>query len=142
MYKIGYTTGVFDLFHLGHLNILKNAKCQCEKLIVGVSSDELVMRYKNRTPMVSLEERVAIVEAIIFVDQVVVQEDMNKLSAWERYQFDVHFHGDDWKGSEMYSNLTAEFEARGVTSVYFPYTPGTSTTALKQKIYRLMSQEN
>jgi len=141
MFKIGYTTGVFDLFHVGHLNVLKNAKSKCDKLIVGVSSDELVYSYKNRYPIVPLNERLAIVEAISYVDEIVVQKNMDKLLAWEKYRFDVHFHGDDWKDSNLYTKLEADFKARGVESIFFPYTEGTSTSSLKKKIYTAMSKE-
>ena len=100
-YKIGYTTGVFDLFHIGHLNILKRAKEQCDYLIVGVSTDELVKLYKNKTPVIPFNERVAIVEAIKYVDKVVTQTSMDKLVAWNELHFDAMFHGDDWKNSTM-----------------------------------------
>jgi len=138
MYKIGYTTGVFDLFHTGHLNILKKAKAQCETLIVGVSSDALVLEYKRRAPIVILEQRIDILRALRCVDKVVVQESIDKIKAWETYRFDVHFHGDDWKDSQVYSDLVVKLEQRGVASVFFPYTEGTSTTSLKQKIYSVM----
>ena len=100
-YKVGYTTGVFDLFHIGHLNILQKAKEQCEYLIVGVSTDELVQEYKNKTPIIPYEERKRIVEAIRYVDKVVPQVNMNKREAWEREKFNALFHGDDWKGSSL-----------------------------------------
>ena len=98
-YKIGYTTGVYDMFHIGHLNILKNAKEQCEYLIVGVSTDELVLDYKGKIPIIPYEERCVIVEAIKYVDKVVPQFTMDKLEAWKNLHFDVMFHGSDWKGS-------------------------------------------
>ena len=94
-YRIGYTTGVFDLFHIGHLNVLKNAKAKCNYLIVGVSTDECVKTYKNKTPIIPFEERKAIVEAIEYVDEVVPQETMDKFEAWERLHYNVLFHGDD-----------------------------------------------
>ena len=81
--KIGYTSGVYDLFHIGHLNILKNAKSVCDKLIVGVSTDELVKKYKNKKPIISHSERMQIVSSIKFVDAVVAQESMNKLEMWK-----------------------------------------------------------
>ena len=98
-YKIGYTTGVFDMFHIGHLNILRRAKEQCDYLIVGVSTDELVRDYKNKTPIVPFEERKAIVDAIKYVDEVVPQTSMDKFEAWKKLHFNAIFHGDDWKGS-------------------------------------------
>lgn len=94
-YKLGYTTGVFDLFHIGHLNILKKAKEQCEYLIVGVSTDEVVQGYKKKTPIIPFEERIAIVEALECVDEVIPQTSMDKFKSWKEIKFDVIFHGDD-----------------------------------------------
>ena len=133
-YKIGYTTGVFDLFHVGHLNILKRAKEQCEFLIVGVSTDELVMDYKQKAPVIPYEERKAIVEGIKFVDQVVPQINREKYAAWEHLLFDVMFVGDDWKGNALFDELEVRFNRVGVDIVYFPYTKGVSTTMVKQKV--------
>ena len=133
-YKIGYTTGVFDLFHIGHLNILKKAKEQCEYLIVGVSTDEVVMKYKHKRPVIPYEERKEIVEAIKYVDKVVPQSSMDKYLAWEKEKFDVIFHGDDWKNSDMYNEMEKKLRAVGVDFVYFPYTQNTSSTMLTQYI--------
>ena len=133
-YKIGYTTGVFDLFHIGHLNILKKAKEQCEYLIVGVSTDEVVMKYKHKCPVIPYEERKEIVEAIKYVDKVVPQSSMDKYLAWEKEKFDVIFHGDDWKNSDMYNEMEKKLRAVGVDFVYFPYTQNTSSTMLTQYI--------
>ena len=133
-YKVGYTTGVFDLFHIGHLNILKKAKEQCECLIVGVSTDELVQNYKNKLPVIPFEERVEIVKSIKYVDKVVAQENRDKYSAWENLQFDVMFVGDDWKGNKLFEELEYQFKSVGVDIVYFPYTQGTSSTILRKKI--------
>ncbi|MDC1510712.1 adenylyltransferase/cytidyltransferase family protein [Gammaproteobacteria bacterium] len=138
IYKKGYTTGVFDLFHQGHLRILQKAKLRCEHLIVGVSSDELVVSYKFRPPIMSLEERIEIIGALRCVDEVVVQENLNKIKAWEKYKFDVHFHGTDWKDSDLYRNLQLEFKKVGVDSVFFEYTKETSTSILKERVYQLM----
>lgn len=134
---IGYTTGVFDLFHIGHLNILKRAKEQCDYLIVGVSTDELVQQYKNKTPVISYDERSAIVKAIKYVDEVVPQVDRDKLSAWDKYHFNKMFVGDDWKGSELFNKLEQEFCEKGVEIVYFPYTKGTSSTFLKETLKKI-----
>lgn len=133
-YKIGYTTGVFDMFHIGHLNLLKRAKEQCDFLIVGVSTDEIVQEYKNKTPIIPYEERKEIVAAIKYVDKVVAQKSMDKYIAWKKEKFDVIFHGDDWKNSEMYIEMEQKLKIVGVEFVYFPYTQGTSSTILKQKI--------
>lgn len=134
-YKIGYTTGVFDLFHIGHLNILKRAKEQCEYLIVGVSTDELVKTYKNKTPVIPFEERVAIIEAIRYVDKVVPQTSMDKIQAWQALHFDALFHGDDWKGSSMYTEIEEKMQALGVDVVFLPHTSGTSSTMIVEKLY-------
>lgn len=133
-YKIGYTTGVFDMFHVGHLNILKRAKEQCDYLIVGVSTDEVVETYKHKTPVIPFEERKAIVEAIKYVDKVVPQTTMDKYVAWEKEHFNAIFHGDDWKNSAMYNEMEKKLESVGVEFVYFPYTKGTSSTILKEKL--------
>ncbi len=131
-YKTGYTTGVFDLFHIGHLNILKKAKEQCEYLIVGVSTDELVKAYKNKTPVIPFEERKAIVEAIKYVDEVVPQENRDKIAAFDKYKFDAIFVGDDWKGSEVFAKVDEHMKANGAQGVvYMPYTEGVSSTFLK-----------
>lgn len=133
-YKIGYTTGVFDMFHIGHLNILKKAKEQCQFLIVGVSTDELVQKSKNKTPIIPFEERKEIVRAIKYVDYVVTQENKDKMQAYEKYKFDVMFVGDDWKGSELFSKVEEELKKYGTDVVYFPYTKGTSSTILREKV--------
>jgi glycerol-3-phosphate cytidylyltransferase len=133
-HKIGYTTGVFDLFHVGHLNILKRAKEQCDYLIVGVSTDELVMGYKNKLPVIPFAERLAIVEGIKYVDMVIPQIIRDKFSAWVNIGFNIMFVGDDWKGSPLFSELEKKFKQVDVEIVYFPYTKGVSSTELKKKI--------
>lgn len=133
-YKIGYTTGVFDMFHVGHLNILRRAKEQCEYLIVGVSTDELVQKSKNKMPIIPFGDRMRIVEAIKYVDRVVPQFDKDKVSAYEKYKFDVMFVGDDWKGSEIFNKSEKQLNQFGVDVVYFPYTKGVSSTILREKI--------
>ena len=125
---------MFDLFHIGHLNILKRAKAQCEYLIVGVSTDELVESYKHKTPVIPFEERSAIVEAIKYVDKVVVQESMDKFSAWEKLRFNVVFHGDDWKNSNMYDRYIDQFKKVGVDVVFLPHTDGVSSTQIAQRL--------
>ena len=136
-YKIGYTTGVFDLFHIGHLNILKKAKENCDYLIVGVTKDEVVKEYKHKTPVIPYEERKAIVEAIRYVDKVIPQTTMDKYEAWKQEKFDVIFHGDDWKNSEMYNEMEKKLKNVGVEFVYFPYTKGTSSTLLTEVIKKI-----
>ena len=132
-YKIGYTTGVFDLFHIGHLNVLKNAKEQCDYLIVGVSTDEVVESYKHKKPIIPFEERIRIVESIRYVDKVVPQINMDKKAAWEKLHFNALFHGDDWKGSAMYEKYMEEFDGTGVELVFLPHTQGTSSTSILVK---------
>lgn len=138
-YRIGYTTGVFDLFHVGHLNILMKSKELCDYLIVGVSTDELVKEYKNKTPIIPFEERMRMVESVKYVDRVVPQITMDKLEAWKQLSFDVVFHGDDWKSSEMYKKTEIEFKELGIDMVYFPYTIGTSSTKIREilEAYRI-----
>lgn len=130
-YNIGYTTGVFDMFHIGHLNILKRAKEQCDYLIVGVSTDENVINYKHKKPVIPYDQRRAIVEAIRYVDEVVPQENMDKFEAWQRLHFDAMFHGSDWKGSQMYDDLEKKLESVGCAMVFLPHTDGVSSTMLK-----------
>ena len=131
-YKTGYTTGVFDMFHIGHLNILKRSKEICETLIVGVSTDELVRSYKHKTPIIPYEERISIVEAIKYVDKVVPQTSMDKMEAWRNLHFDAIFHGSDWKNSEMYNKIIEDFSRIGVDIVFLPHTEGISSTMLSE----------
>lgn len=132
--RVGYTTGVFDMFHVGHLNILKLAKENCDYLIVGVSTDELVREYKNKTPIINFEERCAVVEGCKYVDKVIPQTTMDKYKAWQEYKFDVLFHGDDWKGSNIYNEIENNLKKEGVEFIYFPYTKGISSTLIREKL--------
>lgn len=131
---VGYTTGVFDMFHIGHLNILKRAKQHCDILIVGVTTDELCQAYKNKLPIIPYEERKAIIEAIRYVDKVVPQLNRDKFSAWEEYKFDVMFVGDDWKGSDLFEVVEKKLNAVGCRVEYLPYTQGTNSTILREKV--------
>ena len=131
---IGYTTGVFDMFHIGHLNILKKAKEQCDYLIVGVSTDELVMSYKHKTPIINYEERAEIVKSIRYVDQVVPQTNRNKFAAWEKFKFDKMFVGDDWKNSDVFNEAQKRLKEVGAEVVYLPRTEGISSTLLVEKL--------
>ena len=140
-YKIGYTTGVFDMFHVGHLNILKRAKEQCEFLIVGVSTDELVKNYKKKIPVIPFEERKKIVESIKYVDRVVPQTSMNKMEAWKQLHFDAIFHGDDWKGSTLYNEVEAELNKVGCDMVFLPHTDGTSSTLLTEVLHKILEEQ-
>lgn len=140
-YKVGYTTGVFDMFHIGHLNILKRAKEQCEYLVVGVSTDELVQNYKNKTPVIPYDERKKIVESIKYVDKVVPQTSMNKMEAWNQLHFDAIFHGDDWKGSSLYNDVERELNKVGCKMVFLPHTDGTSSTLLTQVLHKILEEK-
>lgn len=139
---IGYTTGVFDMFHIGHLNILERAKAQCDYLIVGVSTDELVQHDKNKTPVIPYDERARIVESVRYVDKVVPQFDKNKFAAWEKYKFNKMFVGDDWKGTETWNRFEEQFSAVGVEIIYLPHTDGISSTKLASVIKKLSEEES
>lgn len=130
---IGYTTGVYDLFHIGHLNLLKNAKGLCDKLIVGVTVDELVS-YKHKRAIIPFEDRLEIVRSIKYVDAAIPQEDIDKFAAWEKLKFDILFVGDDWYQSDSWQAMEAKFDAVGVKIVYFPYTKGVSSTVISQAL--------
>jgi len=137
---IGYTTGVFDLFHIGHLNLLRKAKEQCDHLIVGVSVDDLVL-YKHKRAVIPFEERIEIVRQIKYVDEAVPQYNMDKMEAWRKYHFNRMFVGDDWKGTEKWNRIEAEMKAVGVELIYFPYTKGTSSTLINQVLIKLRDGE-
>lgn len=131
---IGYTSGVFDMFHIGHLNILRRAKERCDKLIVGVSTDELVESYKHKLPIILFEQRAAIVKAICYVDEVVPQTTMDKMQAWNALHFDVMFHGSEWKGTELYNKYEKDFAKVGARIEYLPHTDGISSSDLRERI--------
>ena len=133
---IGYTTGVFDMFHIGHLNILKRAKAHCDYLIVGVSTDECVQSYKQHLPVIPYEQRSAIVAAIKYVDEVVPQSSMNKLEFLKQRHFDVMFHGDEWKGTDLYNRYEEEFAKFGAKIEYISHTEGISSSMLREKLYK------
>lgn len=128
--KIGYTGGAYDLFHIGHLNILKNAKAQCDYLIVGINTDELIKNYKNKTPMVPYEERANIVEAIKFVDKVIPRNDLEKVNFALKHGINIIFIGSDWKGNERWAKDEIELGKHGIELVYLPHTSHVSTTKL------------
>ena len=131
MKKIGYTTGVFDLFHIGHLNILKRAKLECDYLIVGITTDELCLSAKGTKPFIPFQERMDIVEAIKFVDEVVPQTSYDKMESWNNLKFDRMFVGDDWKGTKEWIQIEKDFAKFNVEIIYFPYTTHTSSTILR-----------
>lgn len=134
-YKVGYTTGVYDMFHVGHLNLLKRAKEMCDYLIVGVTTDELTS-YKNKKAVIPFEDRMQIVQAVRYVDEAVPQVNMDKMAAWEKYHFDAMFVGDDWKGTEKWNRLEEDFRKVGVDIVYFEYTKKISSTMLREQLKR------
>lgn len=133
-YKRGYTTGVYDMFHIGHLNVLENAKKYCDELVVGVSTDELVREYKGHDTIIPFEERIRIIKALRCVDKVIPQINMNKLAAMLDEHCDAIFVGDDWKGTQKWLNYEKEFATYGIEVVYLPYTQGTSSTQLRERL--------
>ncbi len=135
---IGYTTGVYDLFHVGHLNLLRNAKGVCDKLIVGVTTDELVS-YKNKKPIISLNERIEIVRSIKYVDAAIPQVDLDKFKAWEKIRFNVLFVGDDWFLDQKWNDMENKFKEVGVKVVYFPYTKTTSSTLINETLLKIQN---
>ncbi len=136
---IGYTTGVYDLFHVGHLNLLKNAKGMCDKLIVGVTVDELVA-YKGKQAMIPFEDRIEIVRSIKYVDAVVPQYDMDKLTACKKLGAEFLFVGDDWYATEKWKEYEKQFEQEGIKIVYFPYTKGISSTQITKALNAVRGQ--
>ena len=134
---VGYTTGVFDLFHVGHLNILKHARSMCDRLIVGVTTDELALQLKGRSPVISFSERVEIVNSIRYVDEVSEERTDDKIYAWHQLKFNRIFKGSDWQGTEKWNQLEVLFREKGVDVVYFPYTEKTSSTLLRSVLSQI-----
>jgi glycerol-3-phosphate cytidylyltransferase len=132
--RIGYAAGAFDLFHVGHLNILKRARSQCDYLIAGVVSDEMLELTKGKTPVIPLAERLEIVSSVRYVDRAVAEVVPDKLETWESLRFDIFFKGDDWRGTKKGLQLERDFAAVGVEVVYFPYTIDTSSTMLRRAL--------
>lgn len=135
--RVGYVPGVFDMFHVGHLNILRNARLACDYLIAGVVSDERAFAAKGKDPVIALPERLEIVRAIRHVDDAVVEDVDEKLQMWERLRFDVIIKGDDWRGTPKGDKLERDFASVGVSVVYLPYTVHTSSTLLRQVLTRV-----
>lgn len=131
---IGFTAGAFDMFHVGHLNLLKNAKARCDYLIAGVNTDELIASYKNKQAIVPLEERMQIVKAIRYVDEVIPVDTLDKESIWKEKLFDIVFIGDDWKGSARWKETEQVMRKHNVEVVYLPYTIGTTSTLLRERL--------
>lgn len=133
-YRVGYTTGVYDMFHIGHLNIIRRAKEQCDHLIVGVTTDALCLANKGKLPIICQEDRVAIVEAIRYVDKVVLQTDMDKVKAVKQYGVDAVFVGSDWKGTEAWKQYEKDFAKEGCEVVYLEHTDGISSSILRDRL--------
>lgn len=126
---IGYTTGVYDMFHIGHLNLLKNAKGLCDRLIVGVTTDECAM-YKNKKPIISFEDRLEIIRSIKYVDSAIPQKDMDKVSMCKKLKVDILFVGDDWYDTDKWNDYENQLKKIGVKIIYLPYTNSISSTKL------------
>lgn len=131
---IGFTAGTFDMFHIGHLNLLKNAKSRCDYLIVGVNTDELVQEYKGKKAIVPLEERMEILRALCFVDEVMPIDSLDKKISWNQKHYDLLFIGDDWKGNPRWEKTVKEMRSYNVETIFLPYTKGTTSTMLREKL--------
>jgi len=136
---VGYTSGVFDLFHVGHLNVLKRAKALCDRLIVGVTTDELVS-YKNSEAIIPFAERLEIVQSITYVDLAIPQDNLDKLEMWKKLKFDVMFIGDDWYDTGRFKDFEAKLAGVGVKIIYLPYTKGISTSDIKERFIKQFCQ--
>ena len=136
----GYTAGVYDLFHIGHLNLLKNAKKYCDRLIVGVTTDELVL-YKNKKAVIPFDERIEIVRAVKYVDEAVPQIDIDKFNAWQKLGFDILFVGDDWKCHPTWVEYERKLGEVGAKVIYLPYTRGTSSTLINETLIKLQESK-
>ena len=141
MSRVGYTTGVFDMFHVGHLNLLKKASNRCDLLIVGISTDELVEEYKNKKPIIPFAHRMEIVSSLKMVDEVVVQSHRDKIKQYHDVRFDVMFVGDDWKGDPLFEALERELLKFGSTVEYFEYTKDVSSTKFTQILQEIYNGE-
>lgn len=139
-YRIGYTTGVYDMFHIGHLNLIRRAKEQCDYLIVGVTTDQLCISRKKTKPIICEKDRIAIVEAIRYVDKVVPQIDMDKLAAVKKYHVNAVFVGSDWKGTPSWNKYEKEFSEVGCNVVYLDHTDGISSTILRERLYEFYNK--
>jgi glycerol-3-phosphate cytidylyltransferase len=133
--RVGYTAGAFDMFHIGHLNLLKRSRENCDRLVVGITTDELIQQTKNKKPIIPFVERVEIVRQCKYVDEVVVQDDLDKVKAWNRLHYDVLFSGDDWRGNPRWTDYEKRLKVAGACRIiYFPYTQSVSSTKLSKII--------
>lgn len=133
---IGFTAGTFDMFHIGHLNLIKNAKSRCDYLIVGVNTDRLVYEYKGKNTIVPLEERIEIVRSIKYVDEVMSIDSLDKKISWKKNHYDLLFIGDDWKGNSRWIATEEEMKQYGVETIFLPYTKDTNSTLLREKLIK------
>lgn len=140
--KIGYTTGVFDLFHKGHVNFLKAAKTFCDHLIVGVTTDELAKQEKKKAPIINFEDRMIVVSACKYVDLVIPHSDSDKIEIWKKLKFDILLIGDDWYGSQSYKIFEEQLQKNGVKVVYIPYTEGVSSTIIEERVLQMKEKED
>ena len=141
-YKTGYTQGTYDMFHIGHLNLLRQAKEQCEKLIVGINSDQLVQEYKSKTPVVNEYDRMEIVKELRCVDDVVLCDTLKKTTIWEKVHFDAIFIGDDWKGNARWAQTERDLAPLGANVVYLKHTEGISSSLLRTKEDQKIVEDN
>lgn len=139
-YKLGYTQGTFDMFHIGHLNLIRNAKSHCDKLVVGINSDLLVKKYKNKTPVINENERAEIVRELRSVDDVILCETLQKKVVWDSIHFDAIFIGDDWKGNERWTKTEQVLAPLGVDVIYLKHTEGVSSTLLRTQEDKKVSE--
>lgn len=131
---VGFTAGTFDMFHIGHLNLIKNARSRCDYLIVGVNSDELVREYKRKNAVVPLVERMEIIQALRYVDEVMRIDSLDKKISWNQKHYDLLFIGDDWKGNPRWEETAKEMKQYGVETIFLPHTEGTNSTLLREKL--------
>ena len=140
-YKLGYTQGVYDMFHIGHLHIINSAAAMCEKLIVGVNSDELVEQYKNKKTVISQIDRAEIIRNLKSVDECVIVDTLDKVVLYQKLKFDAVFIGDDWKGNERWLQTEKDLAPFGVDVVYLPHTPNISSTMLRVEVPRRVDEQ-
>lgn len=140
-YKLGYTQGVYDMFHIGHLHIINSAAAMCEKLIVGVNSDELVEQYKNKKTVISQIDRAEIIRNLKSVDECVIVDTLDKVALYQKLKFDAVFIGDDWKGNERWLQTEKDLAPFGVDVVYLPHTPNISSTMLRVEVPRRVDEQ-
>ena len=138
---VGYVSGAWDMFHIGHLKLLERAKNHCDYLIVGVNTDERIAKQKNRAPIFPYEERAAIVEACKYVDKVIPQKDSDRLATWQKYHFNKLFAGSDWKNTPRWNEYTKQLEPLGVEIVFFPRTKGISSTKIRNTLQNVFEKE-